>query len=219
MKTLLIIPLILFFGFKSFACGGYVDFTPRWTIGIIGAGHYRTMNVEGHAYFLPGVQVKRTMGKYQARVGIEHTKYYTEPADVPGGADILYVEGPSRRTLVRVGVERGWTLHRFFAPYAAIDLAGQFGTSDLTYSGGIAGMHERHEIVKKGVGVLPAVGVKVNLSSKISFFAEYRAEFFLNDVYSKTTYYWGNVDSRPSRETNGEFDFGDIGHVGIQIAF
>ena len=132
---------------------------------------------------------------------------------------MMYSTGYERRTLVRVGIERGWFLHRLFRPYAAVDLAGQFSRSDMYHSGGIAGLNQREEYGTKGIGVLPTIGFKTYIGKRISIYAEYRAEAFLNDVDTKITYYNGNVDSRPTSEMIFDFKAGTIGLAGIQVMF
>lgn len=217
MKRLLSL-LFLSLSASAFACGGYGDFIPRWSIGVIGAGNYQLHYSGWHPYFLPGVQVKRTTKKFTYRFGVEHVKIYNEPTDMQG-YDILYMTGPEKRTVVRAGVEREWFLHRFFSPYVAVDLAAQSMKSNILYEGGIAGLNERKEITTKGIGLMPAVGFITHFGRKVSVFAEYRAEAFINDVYQKSTYYSGNVDTRPTRGTEFDFVVGKIVQAGIQITF
>lgn len=214
-KTLFIILATI--SVQVFACGGYADY-PKWSIGVIGVGNYYMGGPGWNPHFLPGIQVKRAKGPYALRFGVEHVRNYTEPTGEQG-ADIMYIEGNVKRTVLRAGMERGWNLHWRFSPYVAVDLAAQSMCSDMTYEGGIAGISERHEITTKGIGLMPTIGFKTNINRKIAFFAEYRAEAFVNDVYQKSTYYIGSIDSRPTRETEFDFAVGTIGHVGIQIAF
>lgn len=210
--------LFLLFTFSAFACGGYADLPPRWSIGVIGVGNYQLPYSGWHPYFLPGLQVKRMTKQYTLRFGVEHVRIYNAPTDMQG-YDILYMTGPEKRTVVRAGVEREFYIHRFFTPYIGVDLAAQYMSSNILYEGGIAGLNERHEITTKGVGLLPTVGFKTQLGSKVSFFAECRAEAFFNDVYQKSTYYSGNVDTRPIRGTEFDFSVGKIVQAGIQISF
>lgn len=217
MKKLLSL-LFLSLSASAFACGGYGDFAPRWSIGVIGAGNYQLPYSGWKPYFMPGIQLKRTAGQYKLRFGVEHVKNYNEPTDMQG-YDILYMTGPEKRTVVRAGVEREWYLHRFFSPYVAVDLAAQSMNSNILYEGGIAGLNERHEITTKGIGLMPTVGIKSNLGRRVALFAEYRAEAFLNDVYQKSTFYSGNVDTRPTRGTEFDFAAGKIVHAGVQFSF
>ena len=190
----------------------------RWSAGIIGIGNYQLPYDGWHPYFLPGIQVKRECGNYAIRAGVEHVKTYIAPSE-QGGFDILYMSGPVSRTLFRAGAERSWKLHRWFNPYAAADIAWQSMHSDITSVGGIAGLNERVEIDTRGIGLLPAIGLRSELGKNISLFAEYRAEAFLNDESSKLTDYNGNVDSRPSRRTDFDFSAGKSVQAGIQIYF
>lgn len=211
----------LCFALSAMACGGYADLYPKWSIGVIGYGHFQ-MPHQGmmRSYVLPGVQFTHGNRIWGQRVAIEYTKYTETGQEFPqGGADMLYSTGYERRTMLRVGIERGWFMHRVFRPYAAVDIAGQFSRSDMYYSGGIMGMNQRDEVTTKGIGLLPAVGFKTFIGRRISIYAEYRAEAFLNDVDTKTTYYNGNIDARPTSEMNFDFKVGTIGLAGIQVMF
>lgn len=200
-----------------FACDVPIDLR-KWSISVIGLGNYGTAQKAWQPYFLPGIQFNREAGNYEMRFAVERTKYYAEPTD-QSGEDILYISGPERRTLLRIGLEREWKLNRWINPYAAIDIAGQKVYSELTYVGGIAGMNEKHAITTNGVGLLPAIGFKSEIANHVAFFAEYRAEAFVNNVNQKSTYYNGNVDSRPSRDTQVDFNVGSIGNIGFQFQF
>lgn len=218
-KTLTLILILT--AARAFACGGYGDLYPKWSLGVIGYGNF-SMPVAGtHGYFLPGIQFSHATpsGRWAQRVAIEHMKQsFTTPVP-PGGADMLSEEGYENSWLLRVGLERGWFLHRLFRPYVAVDLAGQLMRSDITYSGGIAGLNQRDEIRRKGFGLMPAVGFKTFIGKRISIYAEYRAEAMLYDVDKKITYYNGYTDSRPYGEMEATFRAGRLFHGGIQVMF
>jgi hypothetical protein len=221
--------LVLFFtscSLSAFACGDYGALVPRWSIGVIGYGSFE-MPVSGslagaHSYFLPGIQFGHTTasGKWTHRIALERIQRSMESPEIPpGGADMMMYEGSENRTLLRIGVEREWQIRRWFRPYAALDLAGKIGKSDFTYSGGIAGLHQREEYTFKGIGLLPAIGIKSFIGNRISVYAEYRAEAFLNDVDKTFTYYNGYVDSRPYPEAKTEFYAGEVLTAGVQVLF
>lgn len=217
MKKLFLL-LFVASGIHLMACGGYID-QPKWSISVIGAGNYRTLLHDWNPQFLPGLQLNRKVGMgMEMRFGLEYTRYYNEPAETPY-VDILYISGPEKQTTLRMGMEKQWKLSRWFIPYAAADLAGRKMTSDIHYEGGIAGMNESHEVTQYGIGILPAIGFKTQLAARVSFFAEYRAEYFVNRTTDKTTYYNGNIDSRPFTQTTADFAFGNIGHIGMQFSF
>lgn len=216
-KKLLLLP-IAFLRLHAFACGGYGDIFPRWSLNVIAVGNYQLPYSAWNPSFLPGVQLNRTMGKNTLRFGLEHVRIQHEPTSEQG-ADILYVSGTEQRTVLRAGFERRWYLHRLIQPYAAVDVAGQSMTSNMLYVGGIAGLDERYEITTKGIGIIPAIGFKTSIGRNVALFAEYRVEAFVNDVYRKATFYNGNIDSRPTRNTEFDFAMGTIGHLGLQIAF
>ena len=221
MKKILSL-LLVSCSLSAFACGGYGDLYPKWSIGVIGYGNVQSLNGGMHAYFLPGVQFthQRPGGLWAERGAIEFTKFsYVTPEFPPGSADMLYQEGKESRTLVRLGVERGVYLHRLFRPYAALDVGFQYAKSDMRLVGGIAGFNERDRTTIKGVGLLPAVGFKTYIGKKISVYAEYRAEAFINDVDRKVTDYNGNVDTRPTSETQFSFKGGKFIQAGIQVMF
>lgn len=221
MKKTLVL-LFALISLRMFACVDTTAVNPQWALGVIGVGNY-SLPVSGfHPFFLPGIQLTHmnANGKWTQRVAVEYTKHSELMNDPPAGsADMFYIEGTEQRTLLRVGLEHDWTLHRFFNPYVAVDLAGQLYKSDVHYTGGIAGIDERDEIVTKGIGLLPAVGFKSYFGKHIAWFAEYRAEAFVNSRYTKMTNYSGNVDTRPHTETVYDFNGGNIGHVGVQVMF
>lgn len=221
MKKTLSLVLVLV-AVRAFACGGYGNIYPKWSLGVIGVGNLRMPTTGMHTYFLPGIQLSHNSacGAWSQRVAIEYTKQsVSTPEFPPGSADMMYMDGYENRTVLRIGLERGWFLHRLFRPYVAMDLAGQLGKSDISYSGGIAGLNQRDEISRKGFGLMPAVGFKTFIGKRISVYAEYRAEAMLNDVDKKITYYNGYIDSRPYGEMEAKFNVGTIFHSGIQVMF
>lgn len=207
---------------SAFACGGYADLYPRWSIGIIGYTN-SNMAVSGlNGMILPGVQFTHQCfnGLWAQRAAIEYSRYTALAPDFPpGSADMMTISGQENRVLLRVGLERGWFLHRLFRPYAAMDLGFQYDNYNMRIEGGIAGFNKRDEITTKGIGLMPTVGFKTFIGRKICFYAEYRAEAFLNDVDTKTTDYRGNTDYRPTSETKFDFAAGKIWQAGIQVMF
>lgn len=207
---------------SAFACGGYSDLYPKWSIGVIGFSN-TNMPVAGmQGMILPGVQFTHQCGNglWAQRAAIEYSRYTKVTPDIPpGSADMMYSDGRENRVLLRVGLERGWFLHRLFRPYAAFDLGMQYDQHDMRHEGGIAGLNQRDEITTKGIGLMPTVGFKTYIGRKICLYGEYRAEAFLNDIDSKTTYYNGNVDSRPTSETKFDFAAGKIVQAGVQVMF
>lgn len=218
-KTLCL--LLAMIAIRAFACGGYADLYPKWSIGVIGIGNYSMAKNGYQPYFLPGIQFTHTNsnGLWAERAAVEHIKTFSESEVFPQGNDMLAYNGTERRTILRAGIEHGWFLHKLFRPYAALDLAGQLHKSDYTYSGGIAGLNQRDEITTKGIGLLPTIGFKTYIGTRISVFAEYRAEAFLSSVYTDVTYYNGNVDARPYKQTQFDFNVGKIAQAGIQVMF
>lgn len=218
----LITAILVSASLSAFACGGYGDLYPKWSIGVIGYGNMYLPNNGMNSFFLPGVQFthRSNSGLWNHRVAVEHIRRnYSAPDFPPGGADMMHIEGFNRRTVIRVGIERSVNLHRFFQPYAAVDLAGQFMRLDLREEGGIMGVNQRREIDTKGIGIMPGIGFRTFLGSKICLYAEYRGEFFVNDVDTKTTNYWGNVDTRPTSETEFTMKGGRIFQAGVQVLF
>jgi hypothetical protein len=214
--------LLVLCSLSAFACGGYGDLYPKWSIGVIGVGNFSTPQFSNHLYFLPGIQFthQNPYGTWAQRAGIEHIKSHIETPDaLTQGNDVLYYEGTEQRTILRVGIERGWYVTQRLRPYAAVDLAGQFYKSDIDYSGGFGGLNERDEIKMKGIGLMPAIGLKTFVGRKICIYAEYRAEAFLNDVDTKVTHYSGNIDSRPTSEMKFDFSAGTIAQMGVQVMF
>lgn len=208
--------------FSAYACVDNARVIPQWSFGVIGYGHFNMPVSGANNYFLPGIQLAHnsTDGRWSQRVAFEYIKQaVVSPEFPPGSADMMTMEGQEKRALLRIGLERGWSLHRLFHPYVAMDIAGQLYTSDVTYSGGIAGLYQRTEVSAKGIGLLPAAGFKTFLGQHIALYAEYRAEAFVNDVHTKTTDYIGNVDYRPTSETQSDFKGGDIFLAGIQVIF
>ena len=219
MKKLFFLPL-LFFSLSAFACGGYENLYPKWSIGVIGIGNYSLVQTGFKPYFLPGVQFTHTRGQWAERVAVEQVKFFIPENDVPAGsADMGTRSGNERRTLLRAGVERGWFLHRLFRPYAAVDLAGQLYKSDMTYAGGFSGLVYQEEIKTKGIGVMPTVGFKTFIGRRISVFAEYRAEVFYNSTETNTTYKNGTIDTRPVKNAGFDVQGGTIAQVGVQVMF
>jgi hypothetical protein len=214
--------LLIFASTTAFACGGYGDLYPKWAIGVIGYG-YTPMAVTGmHGNVLSGVQLshKNPYSRWTQRVAFEYNRYAQPVPEFPdGSADMLYTTGRENRFLLRAGVERGWFLYRFFQPYAAMDLGFQYDKYDMALIGGIAGFNEHNLTITKGVGLMPAIGIKSEIGRKVSVFAEYRAEAFVNDVDTKVINYKGNVDTRPTSETKFAFNAGNIVQAGIQVMF
>lgn len=221
MKKILSL-LLVSCSLSAFACGGYTDLYPKWSIGVIGYSN-TNMPVAGmQGMILPGVQFTHQCwnGLWAQRAAIEYSRYtQLTPEFPPGSADMMYTDGRENRVLVRVGLERGWFVHRLFRPYAALDLAMQYDNYDMREVGGIAGLNQRDQITTKGIGLMPTVGFKTFIGRKVCIYAEYRAEAFLNDVDTKITNYQGNVDYRPTSETKFDFAAGKIVQAGVQVMF
>ncbi len=214
MKKLLIFPL-LFIGFNANARCESDVIGPKWKVGIIAAGHYSSPFYGLNPVFLPGIQVNRVVGKFELRAAVEYTKLSSARFGRP---DYAWMDGFSNRAVLRLGIERSFNLCNRFAVYGAADLAAQFTRSEIETFGcfGPIGIVDSRS---KGVGIIPAVGMRFKLGQRVSIFAEYRAEVFLNDVTDKIIYDGGNIDTRPVRYNSADFRFGNIGHVGVQIAF
>jgi opacity protein-like surface antigen len=205
------------FSVSVFACGGYIDL-PKWSISVIAAGNYGTSLSTWKPSFLPGLQINRKLNHgMELRFGVEHTRFYHEP-EIMFGADMMLAYGPERKTTFRAGVQKSWTVSGWFAPYVAADLALRKFSSNIHYEGGIAGLNETRMIDQLGVGVLPTVGVNFRVNDRMSVFAEYRAEYFLNKSTTDVVHHNGNVDDRPYTQTTSDFRFGNIGNVGLQIS-
>lgn len=217
MKKVLVAIGVLM-GTSVFACGGYIDL-PKWSISVLVAGNYGTTVNNWKPSFLPGLQINRKLNHgMELRFGVEHTRFYHEP-EIMEGADMMMVYGPERMTTFRAGVQKSWTVSARFTPYVAVDLGFRKFASDIHYEGGIAGFNETRMVDRFGVGVLPAVGVKFKIMERLSVFAEYRAEYFLNKTTTDVVYHNGNVDDRPYTQNTGDFRFGNIGNVGLQVSF
>ncbi len=214
--------ILVSFSLSAFACGGYADLYPKWSIGVIGYGNSNMSVVGMQGMILPGVQFTHQFGNgfWAQRVAIEYSRFTSPtPEFPPGSADMMSMQGKENRVLVRVGLERGWFVLRGIRPYAALDLGFQYDNYDMHLEGGIAGFNQRNEIKTKGVGLMPTLGLKTYLGRKICIYAEYRAEAFLNDVDTKTTDYRGYADYRPTSETEFTLTAGKIWQAGVQVMF
>lgn len=213
MKKGLLIALMLV-GIQHFAQAARGDSLPKWTIGIIAVGHYQGPFQSFQPQFLPGIQVNRKIGKYELRLGVEHT--VSNRINGPQ-MDYMWGNGSHNNTLLRIGIERGVTISKRFSAYGAVDLAARYQRGQYE-SFGCWGPNGTVNYLSQGLGVLPTAGIQFKASKRISIFAEYRAEFFVSDVTEKTMFSDGNIDTRPYHYTSFDFNFGTIGQVGMKIS-
>jgi len=190
------------------------DTLPKWSVGIIAVGHYQPAWQGFQPQFLPGIQVNRKMGKYELRMGIEQ---------ITSGGRFIYQPDYTRRTntgkstLLRIGIERGNSITSKLRVYGAVDLGMRYEKGAYE-SMGCFGPLGIVNYTSRGVGVMPTLGIQYKVGKRISLFAEYRAEFFINDVNERIIYPQGNIDTRPYHYSSFDFNFGTIGQVGIKIA-
>jgi hypothetical protein len=206
--------LLVFASVQITANAAPTDTLPKWSIGIIAVGNYQSMYQGFQPQFLPGIQVNRKLGKYELRLGIEHTVY---AGGRRFGQDYFGGLGNHTSNTLRIGIERGYFITRKLKVYGALDLAARYQKGNYE-SFGCFGPLGIVNYTTRSVGVMPTLGLNYQISKRISVFAEYRAEFFVTDVTEHIIYPQGNIDTRPYHYNNFDFNFGTIGQVGIKIA-
>lgn len=211
-KALLVILTVL--GIQHIASAAPGDSLPKWSIGIIAVGNYQSMYQGFQPQFLPGIQVNRKLGKYVLRLGVERT---VTTGKRLFGHDYYWGLGNHKSTMLRIGIERSYSISRKFKIYGAIDFAARYqkGSYETFGCWGPLGIVN---YTTRSVGAMPTLGLQYQINKRVSVFAEYRAELFFNETTQRTTYPQGNIDSRAYRSTNFDFNFGTIGQVGIKIA-
>ena len=173
--------LFVFASVQITANAAPTDTLPKWSIGMIAVGNYQSMYQGFQPQFLPGLQLNRKLGKYELRLGFERT--------VSAGGRLFsqdYSSGFGNHTsnTLRIGIERGYSITRKLKVYGALDLAARYQKGAYE-SFGCFGPLGIVNYTTRSIGVMPTLGLNYQISKRISVFAEYRAEFFVNDVTEK----------------------------------
>jgi len=158
----------------------------KWTIGTILISE---TNLYFENKFTPnffnGIIFKRHFDYFTTRIGIEYVKLI-DKIDKPECCDQIYSEGFTNEGIVRLGVEKGITIKKYYRPYFALDLTGIKSYSDKTLCGGFAGIYEREITNTTGFGATTALGFEFKMTKALSIALETRLQLIytntINDI-------------------------------------
>lgn len=124
--------------------------------------------------FFPGVIAKYNLEQFSFRLGME----YTETIFDPNKIDSFYIiDGYKRETLLRVGIEKGIIIKRFFKPIVALDMFVSKSYSDTYGGGGFTGFYYQSYITSTNFGLRPTIGIEFILSETFSISLESNYDF------------------------------------------
>jgi len=210
--------------FLQVTCGfGQTDTTKRisnkWTIGTI-------LMSEQNPYFertftpnfFNGIVFKRHFDYFTTRIGIEYVKLI-DKKDEPECCDQLYSEGYTNEGMIRLGIEKGFTIKKHYRPYLALDFTGIKSYSNKTVSGGFSGIYQRVITNATGFGATPTIGFEYKMTKNLSVAFETR----LRLIYTKTTNdidnLYDNLGSYRRQDEQFQKNFNRIGALTLNFNF
>jgi hypothetical protein len=149
----------------------------KWTLGtiLVSENNWRpTLQTNFIPNFFPGIIAKYNLEKFSLRVGIEHTQTIY---DSNQGNCYFYFDGYKRETLLRVGIEKGIIIKRFFKPLFALDVFISNSYSDGNFLDWYSGSNYKTYINSFNVGVRPTIGIEFILSESLSISLESNCDF------------------------------------------
>lgn len=206
MRQFLSIILVLVF-LPAFSCEKDSLFSKnKWSAGIILLNTNYTADFGFQPNILPGIIVRRDLGKCRLR-GATEIRFYQDRPNRYMYPDESYISHQVFGTKLRLGIERGWKMREWMRPYFGADLAGAFTKTKITDAGGIMGLYSTSLSKEKSVGFLPTAGIEFMLGEHLSVSAETQFGLLFVDEYELTTYYVGNIDTRPVQSSRFDFTY------------
>ncbi len=186
----------------------------KWTFGAI---IYN--KPAGISNYFGGLILKRKLPYFDIRSGIEYARNLNKTQKA-GCCDFPSTEGYANEKLIRVGVEKGYILARYFRPYAAFDLTAIKKYSDIIYTGGFSGnMNDRWVKNATGFGIMPTLGFELFTTKNISAAIESRMQI----IRSRVNYQIDNLHdpAGPVSKSDKISDkmFEPISAVTVQVSF
>ncbi len=212
MKTL-IFSLVLACG--ALHASGQENSTPSaWSAGLIvlnendNAGRF-SPNV------LPGMIVRRDFRNFTLRAAGELTRNSVSTFK----SSETFEKGFTRELVVRAGIEKGVTFRKHFRPYAALDIAGSFYSSNSRCLITHLGINQEHTLTRESFGFIPALGIEFLLTKHLSFSVETRMRVMREHAVERTIYYTGNIDTRPVESKTFATRFNRLGALTLHVRF
>lgn len=193
MKKLQILVISIFLLLSNLAFGQIEKPKPKtkWTIGVILINEWNWYNYLGGPHvsqnYFDGITVKKHFEGFSARVGIEYITINSvtgKRMDFGSGMNGYLNEG-----IIRLGIEKGFTIKNRVRPYIALDLAGLRSYSDLISEskGTFVSISKRQISNSFGYGLMPAIGFEYKFTKSVSLSFETRARFLFYRVTTKTS--------------------------------
>lgn len=150
----------------------------KWTAGIILMSEQNSyLEKTFSPNFFSGIVVKRQLKYFTSRIGFEYSKQI-DKVDPPQCCDLIFSQGYTKESLIRLGVEKNIIVKKDFKTYIAIDLAGIKSYSEKIFAGGFSGNYNTRILTNlTGFGVIPAIGFKHKIFQKLSLALETRVRF------------------------------------------
>lgn len=190
----------------------------KWSVGIILMNQAYSPGFGFQTNILPGFTVRRDLGKFRLRSAAEISLHNTN-SEIMGYPDESYYKEKTFSSLLRIGIEKGWTIKKIFRPYVGLDLAGGYNKIARTDYGGLMGLYSDRVNKLHIAGILPTAGLECFIHNRFSVTAETQMSFLFVKEYQKVTYYTGNVDTRPTSYTYFDFNLYRPLAVGIHYHF
>lgn len=203
---------------------GQTDTTKRinskWTVGtILLSEGSNSDNKTFTPNFFNGIITKRHLDNFTLRLGIEYVQLSFK-SDVQNWPDYLNTYGYTKNEgMLRLGVEKGLVIKKYFKPYFALDLTAIKSYSDKTLQGGFVGIYERHLIHQTGFGAMPTIGFEFLITKYLSVALETRLRLIyintidnIDNLYDSEGYYTEN-------DKQFEITYNRIGALTIDFNF
>ncbi len=169
--------------------------------------------------YFNGVVIKRHFEGFTARVGIEYITINNSPGkriDFGSNQRGYFNEG-----IIRLGIEKGFSIKNKVRSYIAIDAAGVKSYSDFTSEtkGSFPSVSKRQISNGLGFGLIPSIGFEYKFTKSLSISLETRARFLFNRWSTKTLDAYDG--SEWDNQSNKDFDItlNRIGALTLNVKF
>lgn len=195
----------------------------KWTIGAILINGENFYNYYGRPSmpqsFFDGITVKRNFKNLAARAAVEHINYTYVQGERIGF--VSKVNGYFTESLVRFGIEKGFSFKNKCRPYFAIDIAGVQSYSDYSEDnhGVFIPMNHRYITKTKSIGIIPTIGFEYKFTKTISLSVETRERCFYTWRTKDIKNLYDSSEPYTQKDQFFDFYFNALGGLTLNIKF
>lgn len=171
MKSRNLIILIFTLTFSSEIVGQTITLKEKETNWTFAPIIYSSTVTTFESSLLSGLMLKRKLELFTVRTSIEYNSAIDQKDNITC-CDMTTSEGFANSGMLRIGIEKGIMINKFFRPYLSTEFAAYKSYFDQNLEGGIFYSHNRRTIKTNGFGLFQSVGLEFLLNKNVSFAIE-----------------------------------------------